>query len=181
MKKDIDEQTSKTKKAAEKIKPAKTTKIVKTAKTIKKTKQTVKDKSYFIVLLTEKDLLHVSWKIDFPAWIERITEAEKNSPQSQCLFIDVFAAQDEDIEKIDSIPINGFENKWHIFAKDSYYGKRIILALAYHDSTGHAIDIMRSAYIDIPLQVISAKAGENSILFELSGINLTENSESTSW
>jgi hypothetical protein len=151
-----------------------------------------KEESYFLVLLKKRDLLSASWKIDAPLWKKRIKTAESDSQNTPCLFIDILSFENEKYNKIDSIPVHGLENSWHIFVKNEYGGKRLIFNLSYCDKKGNYYDILISKEIYIPLSSENLEAihmnpnlnlNEEKILFELSGIDLagTAGSENTSW
>ncbi len=132
-------------------------------------------KSFFIVLPKSRDILFTSWKIDIT---ELGTNQQKSFPglkNNVDLFIDVYSINNGERIKIDSIPVHGLENKWHIFTNNDYYGKRIVLSLCYSDIHDQKVDILTSKEIDISFldpETISKKiAGENS-LYRLSEIDL---------
>jgi hypothetical protein len=155
-------------------------------KSVPKTKAK-KEESYFIVLLKKRDLLSASWNIDAPVWIKRIKTSDSDPKKRQYLFIDVLSFENEKYHKIDSIPVNGLENNWHIFVKKEYCGKRLIFNLSYCDKKGIFYDILISKEIYIPLSsqnletiYVNPNLNEEKILFELSGINLSQGSGSES-
>jgi hypothetical protein len=154
----------------------------------KKIEKTKKDESFFIALLKKRDLIFTSWKIDAPVWIKRIETAEKDPSIKQYLFIDISSIENGKYIKIDSIPVHGLESNWHIFVKNEYCGKRILLCLSYRDKKDKFFDILISEEIDIPYSIESIKENKNfsqeeDILLELSEIKLSglSGSESTSW
>ncbi len=156
-------------------------------KAVKKEKKK-KEESYFIALLKKRDLIFTSWKIDSPVWIKRMGTAEKDPANKQYLFINISSTENGKYLKIDSIPVNGLENNWHIFVKNEYCGKRIVLSLSYRDKKGKFLDIFISDEIDIPYSVEFIQSSrdyltEENILLELSEIKLSGSagSESTSW
>lgn len=148
-----------------------------------------KEETYFIVLLKKKDLLFASWKIDSPKWKKRIETAEQDSAgstQKEFLFIEVLSVENDKYKKIDSIPVHGLENSWHIFVKKEYYGKRVIFSLSYRDKKEKYFDILISQEIHIPYTIENIEAiqlDEEKILFEFSEIKLAgiPGKESTSW
>ncbi len=154
----------------------------------KKTEKKKKEESYFIALLKKKDLISASWKIDAPVWIKRIETAEKDPAIKQYLYIDVSSIENGKYKKIDSIPVQGLKNSWHIFVKNEYSGKRLILSLSYRDKKGKFYDILISEEIDIPYSIESIRSDKNysseeNILLELSELKLAglNGSDNTSW
>lgn len=145
-----------------------------------------KEETYFIVLLKKKDLLFASWKIDSPKWKKRIETSEADTEHKEYLFIEVLSVENGKYNKIDTIPVHGLENSWHIFVKKEYYGKKIILSLSYRDKKGKSFDILISQEIHIPYSIEDIAAqqmDEEKILFEFSEIKLAgiPGKESTSW
>jgi hypothetical protein len=126
-------------------------------------------------LLKKTDLIYASWKIDNALWKKRIETAEDDQGKEH-LFLDIFSVEDDKQEQLDRIPVHGIENTWHIFVKDNYYGKRIVLDLTYRDRKGKFTDILNSPEINIPLSedaMRNSQLDEDKILFELSEINLS--------
>jgi hypothetical protein len=156
-------------------------------KPVKKEKKK-KDESYFIALLKKRDLIFTSWKIDSPTWMKKIETSKKAPSDKHFLYINISSIQNGKYKNIDSIPVNGLENNWHIFVKNEYCGKRIILSLDYCSEKGKFSDIMISDEIDIPYSVEFIQSSkdyltEENILLELSEIKLSglTGSENTSW
>jgi hypothetical protein len=159
-----------------------------TKKEIKKKEIKKKEKSYFIALLKKRDLIFISWKIDAQIWKKRIETAEKDPDNKQYLYIDISSIGNGKYVKIESLPVNGLENNWHIFTKNEYCGKRIVLSLSYRDKKGKFYNILSSEEIDIPYSIEFIQSSkdyitEESILLELSEIKLAGLSGygSTSW
>jgi hypothetical protein len=154
---------------------------------IKKDKKQ-KETSYFIALLKKRDLIFLSWKIDNPKWKKRIETAQGDPPMKEYLFVDVISVEKKKHNKIDSLPVFGLENNWHIFVKKEYRGKRLLFNLSYCDKKGKFSDLLNSVEIDIPLALEDIEADqtlfdEKTILMELSEIKTSgvSGSESTSW
>lgn len=147
-------------------------------------KKTKKDEnSYFIILLKKSDLLFASWKIDNEKWKSRIETAEADPVKKHYLYIDILSVEGGNYKKIDSLPVHGLENQWHIFTKKEYFGKKLMLRLTYVDKKGKSYDILNSSEIDIPPavdRIEESQADEEKILFELSEINFSGKSGSTS-
>lgn len=125
---------------------------------------------HFIALLVDGNTLYTSWKVDTPKWKDRIEKAEKNTKRGSCIFIEINSIKDDRLTLLDSIPVHGTENKWHLFIKKHYCGKRIVVTLSYHDRTGKSKDILWSSEIDIPAR--DSIPDEQKALYEMSGINL---------
>ena len=141
---------------------------------------------YFIVLLKKDDLLFTSWKIADPEWIENIEKEESDSEQREYMHIDAFSVENGKYDMIESIPVYGLENSWHIFMKNGYFGRRILLKLSFNDRNGKTYDILKSREIDIPVSIKNLQdefSHNENLLYELSGINFTglSGSENTSW
>jgi hypothetical protein len=183
----MEKKIKKTSKKITKSKPAKEIKKKDVKKNIKKEIKK-KEESYFIALLKKRDLIFASWKIDAPVWIKRIETAKKDPANKQYLYIDISSIENGKYVKIDSIPVNGLENNWHIFIKNEYCGKRIVLSLSYRDKKGKFYDILISEQIDIPYSIEFIQSSkdyitEENILLELSEIKSAglSGSGSTSW
>ncbi|MBN2401506.1 MAG: hypothetical protein JXN64_03825 [Spirochaetes bacterium] len=181
------------KKVTKKISAKETGKAVKKTakkepkKDVKKARK-IKNESYFITLLKKNDLIFASWKIESPLWIKRIQTAEKDPSNKEFLFINVSSNENGKYIKIDSLPVHGLENNWHIFIKNEYCGKRIICSLSYSDKKNKLSDILISKEIDIPYSIENIETGRNNlndkkILVELSGIKSAgiSGSDNTSW
>jgi hypothetical protein len=182
VKKSTKVKTNKTNKIDKKV--SKISKVTKDRKTEKKKKE----ESYFIALLKKKDLISASWKIDAPVWIKRIETDEKDPAIKQYLFIDISSIENGKYKRIDSIPVQGLKNSWHIFVKNEYSGKRLILSLSYRDKKGKFSDILVSEEIDIPYSIESIRSDKNysseeNILLEISELKLAglNGSDNTSW
>ncbi|MFH0974449.1 MAG: hypothetical protein V1874_01555 [Spirochaetota bacterium] len=147
-----------------------------------------KETSYFIALLKKRDLIFLSWKIDNPKWKKRIEIAQTDPSMKEFLFVDIVSVEKKKHNKIDTIPVFGLENNWHIFVKKEYHGKRLIFNLSYRDKKGKFSDLLNSIEIDIPLALEDIEADqtlfeEKSILMELSEINsaILSGSQNSSW
>ena len=131
-----------------------------------------KQKSYFLVLPKNGDVLMASWKIDPAEAPKKIIKSLKSGVD---LILEVYYIQNNRREKIDSIPVYGLENTWHIFTKKEYSGKRIFFTLS-HETGGKITELIASKEIDVPLsetQFTRLKTSVVKNLFNLSRINLT--------
>lgn len=139
-----------------------------------------KRKSYFVVLPKNRGVLFASWKIDMSEINEKISAEVEDDAD---LMIRIYSIENNKNTLIDSIPVHGLENNWHIFTKKEYFGKRIIIALNY-ERDGKSIEIIKSKEIDIPaLEPANnlEKQNDRKNLYNLSRINLNESGENTSW
>ena len=164
----------------------KTVKKVTDKKVTKEKKK--KDESFLIALLKQKDLIFVSWKIAAPSMVKEIKTAEKDTSAKSYLFINILSVENGKHVKIESIPVHGLENNWHVFVKNEYSGKTIVCSLIYSDKKGKSQNIFTSDEINIPYSIESLLSGKNltdeeKIILELSGIKNvgTSTSDNTSW
>ncbi|MBN2040209.1 MAG: hypothetical protein JW864_09220 [Spirochaetes bacterium] len=145
------------------------------------------DKNYFIVLMKKSNLLFASWKIDNSKWKGRIEIAEAEPSGKHYLYINILAVENGGYKIIDSIPVHGLENQWHIFMKKDYFGKRVMLRLVYKNTKEKSFDILNSPEIDIPFPAENfqeSQTDNEKALYELSGINLAGKPDSagtSSW
>jgi hypothetical protein len=131
-----------------------------------------KQKSYFIVLPKNREVLFASWKIDLSESRKKTSEKIESDAD---LILEVYSLNNNGRSRIDSIPVHGMENNWHIFTKNEYSGKRIAFSLCYIDRNGTKIEIITSEKIDIPyteIQSIQGKPSKKKNLYDLTQINL---------
>ncbi len=130
---------------------------------------------YFLVIPQNDKVLFAAWKIDVIN-LEKISSAAVQKGSNNIDFIiAIYSIEKEKHINIDEIPVYGLENKWHIFIKNFYQGKKIFLQLAYINKSGRAIGILQSKKIDIPHLSHDALSDFNKNkkrLYFLSGIDL---------
>ncbi len=132
-----------------------------------------KQKSFFIIIPKNRDVLFASWKI-YPE--ESPKKVSKKLIGAADLILDIHSVNGNKKTKIDSVPVYGLENNWHIFTKKEYRGKRLVFKLCYRGARGGITELISSKEIDIPLsegQFSQIKKSTIELLFSLSGINLT--------
>lgn len=143
-----------------------------------------KSEGYFIALLKTNDIIFASWKIDDSKWKKKIEKAESGKEKGAYLYIHLQTLEDSGYVIIESIPVFGVENNWHIFLKNDYSGRKVVLKLCFRDKKGIYSDIMQSTVIDIPVTMTEQykfSMGEREKkLFDLSGVNVFQRSIS-SW
>ena len=144
------------------------------------------EENFLIILLKEPGLLFSSWKIDSSDWEKILSSSSLDSNNEPYLVIKVYSINNGEQIEIDAIPVHGMENNWHIFTKDNYHGKRIILILCYQNIEGNYVDVLTSGEIDIPLPIPEAfdNSGSEKSLYELAEIDLfgfSGSGNNTSW
>lgn len=143
-----------------------------------------RQKSYFLVIPKNGEVLFASWKI-IPE--EAPKKISKNLTGDASLILEVYTTANSIRTKIDSIPIHGLENSWHIFTKKQYRGKRLVFTLCHRGARGKITEMFTSKEINVPLSGDSIAQLNKSAakdLFELSRINLeafTGSGKNTSW
>lgn len=108
------------------------------------------DNSYFFVNFVGGHLLHAGWKFD-SAQVETLMRTALRDPFGEpLLFLEVCEAAPEGELHIETIPVHGRENQWHVFADERYAGKKIIFKLACSRRNGALSPLAISAPVRLP-------------------------------